>query len=201
LRGGLLISGRSDGSIITLTGHVRTWAEHDAVVGAAWMARGVIDVDDELEVTGWPAQSRGGWHGGSAQRGHHDGCAGEPGVATAGRSAAPGGAPGRARGAVRGPGGGRLRLAAAAGRVLAALGAKLRFRLAADVVLASIFVSHLTPFGSAAGTLVNVGTLEADGIEAATTGEAIALTSLMSTVALDQGALPGHGQAAAGAAG
>jgi len=52
LRGGLLISGRSDGSIITLTGHVRTWAEHDAVVGAAWMARGVIDVDDELEVTG-----------------------------------------------------------------------------------------------------------------------------------------------------
>jgi len=60
---------------------------------------------------------------------------------------------------------------------------------------------HLTPFGSAAGTLVNVGTLEADGIEAATTGEAIALTSLMSTVALDQGALPGHGQAAAGAAG
>jgi hypothetical protein len=32
--------------------------------------------------------------------------------------------------------------------------------------------------------LVNVATLEADGIEAATTGEAIALTSLMSTVAL-----------------
>jgi osmotically-inducible protein OsmY len=26
--------------IITLTGHVRTWAEHDAVVGAAWMALG-----------------------------------------------------------------------------------------------------------------------------------------------------------------
>jgi osmotically-inducible protein OsmY len=41
----------TDGSIITLTGHVRTWAEHDAVVGAAWMARGVIDVDDELQVT------------------------------------------------------------------------------------------------------------------------------------------------------
>ena len=38
--------------VITLTGHVRTWAEHDAVVGATWMARGVIDVDDELEVTG-----------------------------------------------------------------------------------------------------------------------------------------------------
>ena len=42
----------TDGSIITLTGHVRTWAEHDAVVGAAWMARGVIDVDDELQITG-----------------------------------------------------------------------------------------------------------------------------------------------------
>jgi uncharacterized protein (TIRG00374 family) len=69
-------------------------------------------------------------------------------------------------------------------RVLAALGAKLRFRLAADVVLGSFFVSHLTPFGSAAGTLVNVSALEADGIEATTTGEAIALTSLMSTVAL-----------------
>jgi osmotically-inducible protein OsmY len=40
------------GSIITLTGHVRTWAEHDAVVGAAWMARGVIEVDDELQITG-----------------------------------------------------------------------------------------------------------------------------------------------------
>jgi osmotically-inducible protein OsmY len=42
----------TDGSFITLTGHVRTWAEHDAVVGAAWMARGVIDVDDELQITG-----------------------------------------------------------------------------------------------------------------------------------------------------
>jgi osmotically-inducible protein OsmY len=42
----------TDGSIITLTGRVHTWAEHDAVVGAAWMARGVIDLDDELEVTG-----------------------------------------------------------------------------------------------------------------------------------------------------
>jgi hypothetical protein len=27
------------GGIITLTGHVRTWAEHDAVIDAAWMAR------------------------------------------------------------------------------------------------------------------------------------------------------------------
>jgi osmotically-inducible protein OsmY len=37
--------------IITLTGHVRTWAEHDAVVDAAHMANGVIDVRDELHVT------------------------------------------------------------------------------------------------------------------------------------------------------
>jgi osmotically-inducible protein OsmY len=40
------------GSAITLTGHVRTWAEHDAVVGAAWMARGVVDVRDDLVITG-----------------------------------------------------------------------------------------------------------------------------------------------------
>ena len=38
--------------IITLTGHVRTWAEHDAVVGAAWMALGAIDIRDQLQVTG-----------------------------------------------------------------------------------------------------------------------------------------------------
>ena len=38
--------------VITLTGHVRTMAEHDAVVATAWMARGVIDVRDHLEVTG-----------------------------------------------------------------------------------------------------------------------------------------------------
>jgi osmotically-inducible protein OsmY len=40
------------GGTITLAGHVRTWAEHDAVVGAAWMARGVIDVRDDLVITG-----------------------------------------------------------------------------------------------------------------------------------------------------
>ena len=40
-----------DGNL-TLTGHVRTWAEHDAVIATAWMARGVIDVDDELKITG-----------------------------------------------------------------------------------------------------------------------------------------------------
>jgi len=69
-------------------------------------------------------------------------------------------------------------------QVLAALGARVRFRLTADVTLASFFVSHLTPFGSATGTVVNVSTLEAEGVDAATTGEAIGLTSLLSTVAL-----------------
>jgi uncharacterized membrane protein YbhN (UPF0104 family) len=67
---------------------------------------------------------------------------------------------------------------------LAALRARIRFRLAADVILATFFVSHLTPFGSATGTLVNASALEADGIAAATTGEAVALTSLTSTIAL-----------------
>jgi osmotically-inducible protein OsmY len=37
---------------VTLTGHVRTWAEHDAVVDAAWRASGVYDVRDGLDVTG-----------------------------------------------------------------------------------------------------------------------------------------------------
>jgi osmotically-inducible protein OsmY len=40
------------GNTVTLSGHVRTWAERDAVVGAAWMASGVNDVDDVLTVTG-----------------------------------------------------------------------------------------------------------------------------------------------------
>jgi len=40
------------GGSITLRGHVRTWAEHDAVIGAAWMARGVIDVEDDIQITG-----------------------------------------------------------------------------------------------------------------------------------------------------
>jgi osmotically-inducible protein OsmY len=37
---------------VTLTGHVRTWAEHDAVIDAAWRATGVYDVRDGLDVTG-----------------------------------------------------------------------------------------------------------------------------------------------------
>jgi osmotically-inducible protein OsmY len=39
-------------NVIRLTGHVRTWAEHDAVLDAAWMAIGVIDVLDDLQITG-----------------------------------------------------------------------------------------------------------------------------------------------------
>ena len=49
-------------------------------------------------------------------------------------------------------------------QVLAALGARIRFRLAADVILATFFVNHLTPFGSATGALVNASALESDGI-------------------------------------
>jgi osmotically-inducible protein OsmY len=37
---------------VTLDGHVRTWAEHDAAVDAAWRAIGVFDVFDNLTVTG-----------------------------------------------------------------------------------------------------------------------------------------------------
>ena len=48
----------------------------------------------------------------------------------------------------------------------------------------TFLISHVTPFGSATGTLLNVSTLEAEGIAASTTGEAIGLTSLVSTVAL-----------------
>ena len=40
------------GNTVTLSGHVRTHAEHDAVVGAAWMAGGVFKVRDELTITG-----------------------------------------------------------------------------------------------------------------------------------------------------
>lgn len=42
----------TSGDTVTLTGHVATWAERDAVVGAAWMANGVAEVNDELYITG-----------------------------------------------------------------------------------------------------------------------------------------------------
>jgi osmotically-inducible protein OsmY len=40
------------GNTVTLTGHVRTWAEHDAMIDAAWMASGVYYVIDDLVITG-----------------------------------------------------------------------------------------------------------------------------------------------------
>jgi osmotically-inducible protein OsmY len=43
--------GASDGTV-TLTGHIRTWAEHDAVIDAAWRGVGVKNVRDDLIVTG-----------------------------------------------------------------------------------------------------------------------------------------------------
>ena len=69
-------------------------------------------------------------------------------------------------------------------RVLASLGARVPVPLAVRVTLASFLVSHVTPFGSATGTVVNVNTLEGQGIAAATIGEGIALTSLVSSAAL-----------------
>jgi osmotically-inducible protein OsmY len=42
----------ASGNTVILGGHVRTWAEHDAVVGATWMAPGVAQVLDYLDVTG-----------------------------------------------------------------------------------------------------------------------------------------------------
>ena len=42
----------TSGGIVQLTSHVRTWAEHDAVIGAAWMANGVLEVRDDLAITG-----------------------------------------------------------------------------------------------------------------------------------------------------
>ncbi len=42
----------ASGNTVTLGGHVRTWAEHDAAVGAAWMASGVFEVRDDIYVTG-----------------------------------------------------------------------------------------------------------------------------------------------------
>jgi osmotically-inducible protein OsmY len=40
------------GNTAMLSGHVGTWAEHNAVVNAVWMTAGVYDVLDDLEVTG-----------------------------------------------------------------------------------------------------------------------------------------------------
>ena len=42
----------TSGDTVTLTGHVATWAEHDAALRAAWMASGVSEVFDDLSITG-----------------------------------------------------------------------------------------------------------------------------------------------------
>jgi osmotically-inducible protein OsmY len=42
----------ADGNTVNLSGHVRTWAEHDAAVGATWMASGVYEVVDDITITG-----------------------------------------------------------------------------------------------------------------------------------------------------
>jgi osmotically-inducible protein OsmY len=46
------VSVDTDGNTVTLSGHVLTWAEHDAVVEAAWMPVGVYFVSDDMYVTG-----------------------------------------------------------------------------------------------------------------------------------------------------
>jgi osmotically-inducible protein OsmY len=42
----------ADGNTVNLSGHVRTWDEHDAAVDAAWRASGVYFVQDNVLVTG-----------------------------------------------------------------------------------------------------------------------------------------------------
>jgi osmotically-inducible protein OsmY len=42
----------AEGNTVNLSGHVRTWAEHDAAIDAAWMTSGVYNVQDNLYVTG-----------------------------------------------------------------------------------------------------------------------------------------------------
>ena len=46
------VSVDTSGNTVTLRGHVRTWAERDAVVSAAWMAGSVAQVRDDLDITG-----------------------------------------------------------------------------------------------------------------------------------------------------
>jgi osmotically-inducible protein OsmY len=46
------VSVDTSGNTVTLRGHVHTWAERDAVAGAAWMAGGVMQVRDDLDVIG-----------------------------------------------------------------------------------------------------------------------------------------------------
>jgi osmotically-inducible protein OsmY len=44
-----LTVGTSDGTVM-LSGEVRSWAEHDEAVAAAWSAPGIVDVEDDIRV-------------------------------------------------------------------------------------------------------------------------------------------------------
>ena len=46
------VTASTDGDAVVLAGRVQTKAQHDAVVGAAWLGHGVVAVIDQLEVTG-----------------------------------------------------------------------------------------------------------------------------------------------------
>jgi osmotically-inducible protein OsmY len=46
------VSVDADGNTVNLSGHVRTWAEHDAAIDATWRASGVYFVQDNVLVTG-----------------------------------------------------------------------------------------------------------------------------------------------------
>jgi osmotically-inducible protein OsmY len=40
----------TDEGVVTLSGHVRSWVEHDAALDAAWSAPGVVAIDDQITV-------------------------------------------------------------------------------------------------------------------------------------------------------
>ncbi len=49
---GCHVVANTSGNTVTLVGHVRTQAQHDAVVAAAWRGHAVMFVIDELQITG-----------------------------------------------------------------------------------------------------------------------------------------------------
>jgi hypothetical protein len=53
------VAADTSGNTVTLTGHVRTWAEHDAVVDAAWMATGVYGARPLLSTRRWTSSGAG----------------------------------------------------------------------------------------------------------------------------------------------
>jgi osmotically-inducible protein OsmY len=69
------VSVDTSGNTVTLRGHIRTWAEHDAVVSAAWMAGGVMQVRDDPTSPADQAIAGKGRHDGSPERRHPAGSA------------------------------------------------------------------------------------------------------------------------------